>query len=79
MRGHGVGAVEPTQAAQDAFVEEMQEKTRGTVWVDGGCSSWYLDAQGNNSALWPTFTMPFRRRVRHFRPEEHVLTPSTRS
>jgi len=75
MRTHGVGAVEPTKAAQDAFIEEMQRKTEGTVWVDGGCSSWYLDKHGKNSALWPTFTMPFRRRVRHFRPEEHVLTP----
>ncbi|WP_433785100.1 flavin-containing monooxygenase [Actinomycetospora sp. CA-101289] len=77
MRTHGVGAVEPTRAAQDAFVAEMQRKTEGTVWVDGGCSSWYLDKHGNNSALWPTFTMPFRRRVKHFRPEEHVLTPVT--
>lgn len=75
MRSHGVGAVEPTRAAQEAFVEEMQRRTEGTVWVDGGCSSWYLDKNGKNSALWPTFTMPFRRRVRRFRPEEHVLTP----
>ena len=75
-REHGVATIEPTRAAQDAFVEEMQRKTAGTVWVDGGCSSWYLDAEGRNSALWPTFTMPFRRRLRRFRPEEYVLTPS---
>ena len=75
MREHRVAAVEPTREAQDAFVAEMQRLTAGTVWVDGGCSSWYLDAEGNNSALWPTFTMPFRRRLRHFHPEEYVLTP----
>lgn len=79
MREHGVGAVEPTVAAQSAFVEEMQRRTAGTVWVDGGCSSWYLDKHGQNSALWPTFTMPFRRRLKHFRPEEYVLTPTSRS
>ena len=79
MREHGVGAVEPTRAAQDAFVAEMQRRTEGTVWVDGGCSSWYLDKEGNNSALWPTFTMPFRRRLKHFRPEEYLLTPTSRS
>ena len=79
MREHGVGAVEPTVAAQTAFVEEMQRRTAGTVWVDGGCSSWYLDKHGQNSALWPTFTMPFRRRLKHFRPEEYVLTPTSRS
>ena len=66
-------------AAQTAFVEEMQRRTAGTVWVDGGCSSWYLDKHGQNSALWPTFTMPFRRRLKHFRPEEYVLTPTSRS
>ncbi len=75
MREHGVGAVEPTEAAQAGFVAEMQRKTQGTVWVDGGCSSWYLDAEGRNSALWPTFTMPFKRRTRRFRPDEYLLTP----
>ena len=75
MREHGVGAVEPTEAAQAGFVAEMQRKTQGTVWVDGGCSSWYLDAEGRNSALWPTFTMPFKRRTRHFKPDEYLLTP----
>jgi len=75
MREHGVGAVEPTEAAQAGFVAEMQRKTEGTVWVDGGCSSWYLDAEGRNSALWPTFTMPFKRRTRRFRPDEYLLTP----
>lgn len=75
-REHGVGAVEPTRGAQDAFIAEMQRRTAGTVWVDGGCSSWYLDSHGRNSALWPTFTMPFRRRLRRFRPEEYLLDPA---
>ena len=75
MREHRIGAVEPHREAQDAFVRDMARKTAGTVWVAGGCSSWYLDAQGNNSALWPTFTMPFRRLTKHFRPAEYILTP----
>ena len=40
----------------------------GTVWNAGGCSSWYLDANGRNSAMWPTFTFRFRNKtpnVRH--------------
>ncbi|MBN1529298.1 MAG: hypothetical protein JW895_09585, partial [Thermoleophilaceae bacterium] len=40
--------------------------TEGTVWVSGGCKSWYIDANGHNSTLWPTFTWPYRRRTRHF-------------
>jgi len=40
--------------------------TEGTVWVSGGCSSYYIDARGRNSTIWPTFTWPFRRRTREF-------------
>ena len=36
----------------------------GTVWSHGGCRSWYQDPTGRVSALWPTFTFPFRRRLR---------------
>ena len=40
--------------------------TNGTVWVTVGCTSYYIDRNGHNSALWPTFTWPFRRRLREF-------------
>ena len=39
------------------------QMTEGTVWVTGGCASWYLDRNGRNSTLWPTFTWPFRQRT----------------
>ena len=32
----------------------------------GGCKSWYLDANGRNTTLWPTFTWPFREKLRRF-------------
>ncbi len=76
LRTSSTGAVEPRQDVQDRFVAEMQRLTEGTVWVDGGCSSWYLDGQGHNSALWPTFTMPFRRRLKHMKTDEYVITPA---
>ncbi|HEY2222781.1 NAD(P)/FAD-dependent oxidoreductase [Actinomycetospora sp.] len=76
LRTSAVGAVEPRQDVQDRFVAEMQRLTEGTVWVDGGCSSWYLDGHGNNSALWPTFTMPFHRRLKHMKTDEYVLSPA---
>jgi hypothetical protein len=40
--------------------------TAGTVWMSGGCKSWYIDRNGHNSTLWPTFTWPFRQRLRRF-------------
>jgi hypothetical protein len=50
----------------------------GTVWVAGGCRSWYLDGRGRNAALWPDFTWRYRRRVARMRPEEYVATAARR-
>jgi hypothetical protein len=48
---------------------------RPTVWSVGGCQSWYYDRTGRNSALWPGFTFDYRRRLRRFDPDLHLLTP----
>ena len=46
---------------------------RGTVWTTGGCASWYLDAQGRNTTLWPDFTWRFRQRTRRLEPAQYEL------
>ncbi|MET0318100.1 MAG: 4-hydroxyacetophenone monooxygenase, partial [Rhodococcus fascians] len=38
----------------------------GTVWLGGGCGSWYLDEHGHNTTLWPDFTFRFRAITRKF-------------
>ena len=72
LRGQGSAAVEPTPEAQGAFLSSLYRQTEGTVWVAGGCRSWYLDRTGRSSAIWPDFTWRFRRRVARFRPREYV-------
>ena len=32
---------------------DIQRRMRRTVWVRGGCTSWYLDDHGRNPILWP--------------------------
>ena len=49
----------------------------GTVWVDGGCASWYLDKHGRNTTVWPSFTTGFRRALGHLDPAEYHLTPGS--
>jgi cation diffusion facilitator CzcD-associated flavoprotein CzcO len=73
MEAHGVAAVEPSEEAQAAFVREVDRMMERTVWTTGGCRSWYLDATGRNSTLWPGSVPRFRRRVEPFRPEEYRL------
>jgi hypothetical protein len=76
MKRHGYASVEPKAAAQEAFVAEVDRKMQTTVWKKGGCSSWYLDARGRNSTLWPGYTFSFERRARAFDPAEYVLQGS---
>lgn len=51
------------QEAQDAFVNEVQEQLKGTVWTSG-CNSWYQQADGKNTALWPFSTWRYWLRTR---------------
>ena len=69
----GVGSIEISRAALDEFEQEIQSRMKGTIWTSGGCSSWYLDANGRNTTLWPDFTFVYRRRCRDFDPARLVV------
>ena len=73
LKKHGLATVEPRAEAQAAFVADVDARMKGTVWTSGGCKSWYLDARGRNSTLWPSFTFMFMRRVEPFNPSEYVV------
>lgn len=68
----GAATFEVRREVQDACVDEMQRLSEGTVWTSG-CGSWYLDDEGRNTTVWPTFTWEFHRRLARFHPEEHHL------
>jgi cation diffusion facilitator CzcD-associated flavoprotein CzcO len=71
----GVEVLEPRPEAQSRFVASVDRRMRRTVWLAGGCRSWYLDAAGRNSAIWPGSVGAFRRRVAPFRDAEYRLEP----
>jgi cation diffusion facilitator CzcD-associated flavoprotein CzcO len=64
MDEHGLAAIEVRPDVQAAYNEEVQRRMHGTVWTAGGCASWYLDANGRNSTLWPDFTWRYALRTR---------------
>ncbi len=64
--------MEPTEAAQRRYNAWIDRRLAGTVWDTGGCASWYLDASGRNSTLWPSYATSFRRRLRRFRPADYT-------
>lgn len=76
-RRHGIDRIEVRPAAQAAYDRAVQRKMRRTVWVTGGCASWYLDARGRNVALWPDFTWKYAWQTRRFDPSSYDLAPSS--
>ena len=73
MQERGAATLEVRPEAQAQFNAQLQERSRGTVWTEGGCASWYLDRHGRNTALWPGFSWSFHRATRRFDPESYVL------
>jgi cation diffusion facilitator CzcD-associated flavoprotein CzcO len=78
MDEQGVAAVEVRPEAQQSFNTELAGRLDDTVWNSGGCHSWYLDANGRNTTLWPGFSFEFRRRTRRFDQDAYVVTPRVR-
>jgi cation diffusion facilitator CzcD-associated flavoprotein CzcO len=71
-RARGVTALEPAAAAQAEFLADVDRDTEGSVWTAGGCLSWYVDATGRNSTLWPGSVRAYQRRVATFEPGDYV-------
>jgi len=66
-------SIEVRPQAQQRFNEWVQEKSSGSVWLKGGCVSWYLDAEGINRALWPASTLSFWLRMRRAKAADFHL------
>jgi cation diffusion facilitator CzcD-associated flavoprotein CzcO len=66
MDAEGLRQVEVRPEVQRAFVDGVRSSMRNTIWTRGGCTSWYLDSQGRNTTLWPSFTFRFRQLTRRF-------------
>jgi cation diffusion facilitator CzcD-associated flavoprotein CzcO len=73
---NGRAILEVKPEVQDEWNDYLQERLSGTVWDTGGCKSWYLDANGRDSVMWPDFTFNFRRRVSDFDPSDYRLEPA---
>ena len=71
--GRGTKTVEVRPEAQARFVDRLQSRMADSIWQAGGCRSWYLDATGRNSTLWPDSVMAYRRSARRARLGDYRL------
>ena len=51
---------------------EVERMAQGTVWLEGGCRSWYVDRRnGRLTTLWPESAYSFRRVNGRFDPARY--------
>ena len=79
MRQRGLSAITPNPDRQAEFTREMQDRHTDSVWQVGGCTSWYQDAKGRNTTLWPGTVSEFRKRLakagfEHYHPANPAPT-----
>lgn len=75
----GKAALDARDSAVTAWNAKVQERMERTVWATGGCNSWYLDANGRNTTVWPGTTTEFRNATRRVDLSEYeVLRPAPR-
>jgi cation diffusion facilitator CzcD-associated flavoprotein CzcO len=70
----GADTIEVSEPAQRHYNQALQRRLRRAVWSEGGCVSWYLDADGVNRALWPGFTFEYWARTRRARRADYTVT-----
>jgi cation diffusion facilitator CzcD-associated flavoprotein CzcO len=73
LERHGLTSVDVRPEVQASFCAGLRDKLDGTTWTVGGCHSWYLDADGGTSALWPGYTWQFRRALQTFEAADYRL------
>jgi cation diffusion facilitator CzcD-associated flavoprotein CzcO len=75
LRERGAGTIEPRAEAQAEYNAWLQARMQHTVWLRGGCQSWYLDEHGVNRTLYPGPGSEFWRSLRTVREDEYILEP----
>jgi cation diffusion facilitator CzcD-associated flavoprotein CzcO len=61
--------------AEERYMERVHELAEGSVWLDGGCKSWYVDERsGRLTVIWPDFAYSFREENGEFNPAGYALS-----
>lgn len=76
LRERGLASADVRPGAQDAWNERVHRRLEGTVWLAGGCTSYYLDEGGGNAAAWPWTMAAMQRELRRFPVEDFDTVPA---
>ncbi len=76
LHDHGAATIEPRVEAQARYNAWLAQRMKRTVWLTGGCNSWYLSEDGVNRTLYPGLSSEFWRSLRAVREHEYVIEPA---
>jgi hypothetical protein len=68
--------VEVKAGAEEKFVQHIDQELNGTVF-SAGCSNWYVNQQGRNSASWPGYAATYWYKTIFPRWNDFVLQGAT--
>ncbi|MEU1206662.1 NAD(P)/FAD-dependent oxidoreductase [Nocardia sp. NPDC005825] len=74
VRDRGARRVEVRATQQDAFVAEMHRRSAATVWLTGGCETYYTTPDGGNAGLYPGWSFEYRRRTQQFDSDAYEVS-----
>jgi cation diffusion facilitator CzcD-associated flavoprotein CzcO len=69
----GAAALDARPDAQQRWNERLDRRMAGSVWLTGGCTSWYLSGPGRNPTVWPGSTLAFRQATRRLELDEYEV------
>lgn len=70
-RVKGIRALELRPEVQASAYRRTQRLMKKTVWVSGGCRSWYQSADGRIDTLWPGTTVSYWWRTKRFKARDY--------
>ena len=74
LREGGYRYLDLNPAAQQRWRQEMAERSKNTVWLSGGCSSWYTNTDGLNTNNWPGPWLEYKRRTAKLDAADYAFT-----
>jgi cation diffusion facilitator CzcD-associated flavoprotein CzcO len=69
----GASRIAVRRDAAERFDRELRDALAGTVWHTG-CTSWYVDENGNDPSNWPWLWTTYRRRTAKLDPAAYALS-----
>lgn len=75
---HGVDWLDVKPEVQRLYNVRVQSRLVGTVWA-AGCTSWYLNRNGSNAAIYPGLTWQYRRATAHLNMNDYVVVSAAKA